>query len=627
MTTQRYKVNVGPPPKPNRKEWPFVGTIRFAGMVIHVENLPGSVREGTGPGGKKWRTKMKHPYGEIHKTKGLDGDKVDVYVGPDSSSKKVYVVNQNHPKGHPKAGQFDEEKVMLGFSNASAARRAYLAHYDNDSFFRSITEMGMDEFKKSVYKEDKGEKIAEAYEAGFKRALVDVKYAKAEETGTSWWAPLLGAGLIGGGAYGLARLPMLTKKYPALRAIQEAAGKKMLRSDIGEFQKVDLGSLSKMERLKRFLKYGPEGSPEELIKATEEGVRSKKPAAIFDRSMEPMKGSFNPALGTTSGGREATRAAERIESLGGDKLLESQLLAKHAPGAMADTVALEDFMKTHGLKLRRGKSFESDLQKIEDTLKKNYGEGYLIKTRGQRIGGDIGAASSGSFPTEQHSLLDLHQQWQKMKPQFRKAYVKAKNPVEAVEQFRNQEGFRGRIIEEMLNKNTIIQKKLPLVEFPEAVAKKMRKGGYGGTKEYRVHALGGKALPGMATPRYPSGWRTIPEMWKAQKARKWFQKEVLNKLPEEYRHIGYGADVAPLEGGGFKVIELNPGGDSGLLATNPFGVHGLYRAVTGRYSQPAAATLGGIGALVGGGLGAALGPDSTQNKTNDQPEDLQHKTS
>lgn len=173
MGTKRYNVRVGPPPKPNRKKWPFVGTIRFAGMTIHVENLPGQVRGGTDNKGKKWKTKMKWPYGEIHKTMGLDGDKVDVYVGPDSSSKKVYVVNQNHPKGHPKAGQFDEQKVMLGFGSAAAAKRAYLAHYDSDSFFRSMTEMGLDQFKKSVMKEDKGEKIAveAAYRAGFKRAL------------------------------------------------------------------------------------------------------------------------------------------------------------------------------------------------------------------------------------------------------------------------------------------------------------------------------------------------------------------------------------------------------------------------------------------------------------------------
>jgi hypothetical protein len=92
-------VKVGPPPKPNRKEYPFTGTIKYQGLTIHVENEKGSYREGTGPGGKKWRTHMRYHYGEIVGTRGVDRDKLDVYVGPRSSCEEVYVVHQNHPSG------------------------------------------------------------------------------------------------------------------------------------------------------------------------------------------------------------------------------------------------------------------------------------------------------------------------------------------------------------------------------------------------------------------------------------------------------------------------------------------------------------------------------------------------
>jgi hypothetical protein len=85
---------------------------------------------------------------------------VDVYVGPHEKASNVYIVHQNHVYG-PKKGQYDEDKVMLGFQSARAARRAYLAHYDSGAFFRSITEMPFDTFKKMIFKkENQGEKIA-----------------------------------------------------------------------------------------------------------------------------------------------------------------------------------------------------------------------------------------------------------------------------------------------------------------------------------------------------------------------------------------------------------------------------------------------------------------------------------
>ena len=155
------ETKVGPPPNPNRAEYPFVATIDYKGIKIHVENLRGSVREGTDASGKKWRTNMRHHYGEIVGTKGVDRDKLDVYVGPHSDVDEVYVIHQNHPGDHPsKAGKYDEDKVMLGFSTPKEARNAYLAQYTRPDFYRSMTIMPLEQFKKSVYTELKGEKVA-----------------------------------------------------------------------------------------------------------------------------------------------------------------------------------------------------------------------------------------------------------------------------------------------------------------------------------------------------------------------------------------------------------------------------------------------------------------------------------
>jgi len=154
------EVKIGPPPSPNRDKFPFVGTANIQGIKINVENLAGSLREGKDSGGKPWSTRMKYHYGEIVRGEGSDGDKLDVYIGPNSNAKIVYIVHQNHPEDHPKRpGEYDEDKVMLGFNSPEEARRAYLKQYNRPDFFRSITAMHINKFKKAMI-ENKGEKVA-----------------------------------------------------------------------------------------------------------------------------------------------------------------------------------------------------------------------------------------------------------------------------------------------------------------------------------------------------------------------------------------------------------------------------------------------------------------------------------
>lgn len=158
------KLKLSPPPFPNRDPYPFAATTRFRNMVIDLENLSGSVREGTDPNGKKWRTKFEGAhYGEIRGSKGSDGDPVDVYIKdpPDESTNVAYVIHQNFPRTHPtKGGQYDEDKVVLGVSSAEEAKALYLRHYNRKDFFRSVTEMKIEPFKRAVFGENKGEKVA-----------------------------------------------------------------------------------------------------------------------------------------------------------------------------------------------------------------------------------------------------------------------------------------------------------------------------------------------------------------------------------------------------------------------------------------------------------------------------------
>jgi len=129
------------------KEFPLQGELNFQGLKIAIENRKGSVRKGVDNDGEEWRTKMFYPYGYIKgSNEGVDGDKVDVYIGPNKESRKVFVIHQKDPE----TGKYDEDKCFLGFDDELHARDAYLAHYDDYRFLGDIVEMDIDEFKQKL---------------------------------------------------------------------------------------------------------------------------------------------------------------------------------------------------------------------------------------------------------------------------------------------------------------------------------------------------------------------------------------------------------------------------------------------------------------------------------------------
>jgi hypothetical protein len=123
------------------------GRTSFQNIPISIENRKGSVRKGTDDSGEEWRTKMKLPYGYIPGTEGVDGDALDVFVGPDEHAAFAYVVHCNTPDGK----RFDEDKVMLGFQSSEAAKRCFLQHYDSDKFFGGIDAIPMWKFRERAF--------------------------------------------------------------------------------------------------------------------------------------------------------------------------------------------------------------------------------------------------------------------------------------------------------------------------------------------------------------------------------------------------------------------------------------------------------------------------------------------
>jgi hypothetical protein len=135
-----------PEPTPAQKEAGNYkkGHVLLQGLDISIENPQGSTRSGTDPNGKAWSIDLAHHYGYIKRTEGADGDQVDVFVGPNPDSGKVFVVDQISPS----SGKFDEHKVMLGFDSKEAADAGYHANYEQGWTGRgALTEMSMDQFK------------------------------------------------------------------------------------------------------------------------------------------------------------------------------------------------------------------------------------------------------------------------------------------------------------------------------------------------------------------------------------------------------------------------------------------------------------------------------------------------
>lgn len=122
------------------------GHIKINGFDVTIEQPAGSVCSGKDANGKEWSVTMNNTYGYIRGTKGVDGDHIDVFLGPDMNSDMVYVVDQVNTDG-----SFDEHKVMIGFSSLEDARSAYLSNYEDGwQGLGNITGVALDEFKKWI---------------------------------------------------------------------------------------------------------------------------------------------------------------------------------------------------------------------------------------------------------------------------------------------------------------------------------------------------------------------------------------------------------------------------------------------------------------------------------------------
>lgn len=121
------------------------GHVVLNALDISIENPEGSTRYDLRNDPPKWRTLMKHHYGDLRGTIGMDGDPIDVFLKPGTPTDwygTVFIIDQVLD------GEPDEHKVMLGFDSEAEAREAYLSNYQKGwRGLGAITAVAMDDFK------------------------------------------------------------------------------------------------------------------------------------------------------------------------------------------------------------------------------------------------------------------------------------------------------------------------------------------------------------------------------------------------------------------------------------------------------------------------------------------------
>lgn len=129
------------------------GHVKIKGLDITIENPKGSERSGVDGDGNPWSVQMPSAYGYIKRTTGADGEQVDVYVGDNPDSDRVFIVDQIEPD----TAKFDEHKVMIGFNSPEEVAQAYGKAFSDGSAgtrMGGVEEYSIDEFKQWLKGED-----------------------------------------------------------------------------------------------------------------------------------------------------------------------------------------------------------------------------------------------------------------------------------------------------------------------------------------------------------------------------------------------------------------------------------------------------------------------------------------
>lgn len=123
---------------------PAKGPMDWNGLKLNIEVEKGGTR--VGPNGRWRQENLPAAYGRIQRTKGADGEHVDIYMGDDPAAQSVFVIDQVNAETQA----FDEHKVMAGFRDAAEAQNTYVRAFSDGKGAQRLggmTEMTVPEFR------------------------------------------------------------------------------------------------------------------------------------------------------------------------------------------------------------------------------------------------------------------------------------------------------------------------------------------------------------------------------------------------------------------------------------------------------------------------------------------------
>ena len=142
---------------------PNMHSTEFNGIPVVIQWPKGSTRVGERDNGEPYKTEMKADYGYIPDTTAAgDGERLDIYIGPDKDAEYAYVVEQVRRD----TGEFNEYKLMLGFDSLEAAEEMYEYHAGEKGDYElgDISEVPFDYLFDKITQERQKDKAEEEQE-------------------------------------------------------------------------------------------------------------------------------------------------------------------------------------------------------------------------------------------------------------------------------------------------------------------------------------------------------------------------------------------------------------------------------------------------------------------------------
>ena len=145
---KRAAAETNPNPTPEQAEAGSYkkGKAIIDGLEVEIETPKGELRQNKA-GGEPWSVVMPNHYGQILGTKDVTGEPIDITIGDNIESDRVWVIDQIDPK----TKKYDEPKSFYGFNTPEDALKAYDSSFSDGSGPSrrgGVTEFTKDGFKK-----------------------------------------------------------------------------------------------------------------------------------------------------------------------------------------------------------------------------------------------------------------------------------------------------------------------------------------------------------------------------------------------------------------------------------------------------------------------------------------------